>query len=150
MNKERLLKLADYVDDNVSPLKFSMSSFFSRSVTKLDDLHSCGTTACLAGWACNIPEFQKAGLATKVYSQFNPYVVPSYEGSETFTAMEKFFDLTEEQAEYLFGEYSDQGETIDRKNERPEDATRRIRRLVETGVCEWEESDDSYDEDQEE
>lgn len=47
----RLLKLAEFLR-TVPSDKFNMETFSSP----------CGTTACAAGWACEIPSFKRAGL----------------------------------------------------------------------------------------
>ena len=148
MNKERLIALADFVDKQVDPKQFSMRLFFSDLVDKNKPEIRCGTTACLAGWACTMPEFQKDGLKVGIWSSgHSQMAVPMFEGLESFSALEQFFDLTEEQAYYLFGEYSDIEETRGRRDDDVPTATGRIRSLVATGVCNWEEPDpDFYEE----
>jgi hypothetical protein len=150
MHKERLLKLADFVEANAVDNKFNMRSFFSRDAHKAEDLRTkCGTTACLAGWGCIIPEFNQAGYKAELHNPLHPEfgIVPTYNGKEMFGALEDFFDLNEEQAQYLFGEYSDQDETLPRDEDGVELAVSRIRNFVATGKVAWEEPDpDYYDE----
>ena len=142
MNKERLIALADFVDKQVDPKQFNMSRFFSKLVDKDKPEIKCGTTACLAGWACTMPEFQKDGLKVGIWESYHTDMsVPLYQGLQSFRALALFFDLTAEQAEYLFGEYNDQEETRERHDDDIPTATGRIRSLVATGVCNWEKPD---------
>lgn len=95
MNKERLIALADFVDKQVDPEKFSMRRFFSQLVDKDKPEIKCGTTACLAGWACTMPEFQKDGLKVGIWSGYTTDMsVPLYQGLESFEALTLFFDHT--------------------------------------------------------
>jgi hypothetical protein len=147
MNKERLSKLADFVEANAVDNKFSMRSFFSRDAHKAEDLRNkCGTTACLAGWGCIIPEFNREGYSAVLYDVTHPEygIVPTYNGKMMFDALENFFDLNAEQAQYLFGEYDDRGETLPRDKDGVELAVSRIRNFIATGKVVWEEYDSDY------
>jgi hypothetical protein len=64
---------------------------------------SCGTMACAVGWACAYPEFQEQGL-----SYFAAEGCPAYGGVQSWEAVCYFFDLAENETEYLFhpNEYS--------------------------------------------
>lgn len=144
MNKERLLKLADFVEANAVDNKFNMMTFFSRNTTNPEDLrYKCGTTACLAGWGCLVPEFKRDGYVAKLYDITRPDlgIVPTYDGKIMFDALEAFFDLTYEQASYLFGEYSDLGDNLPRDDDGVEIAVSRIRDFVATGKLNWEVED---------
>ena len=142
MNKERLLKLADFVEANAVDNNFNMTSYFSRGVTKPEDLrHNCGTTACLAGWGCLVPEFRQAGYRAELYDLQRPQlgIVPVYMGRTMFDALQDFFDLSYTASLYLFGEYADADETISREEEGVEQAVARIRKFVATNSVAWEE-----------
>lgn len=110
MNKERLLKLADFLD-TVPAEKFDLRTW------------QCGTTACAVGWACTMPEFQDEGLVlANRWPDFIPF--PMYIGYTCWTAVKQFFELTSVNADHLFdaGEY-EPGAT-------PQDVAVRIRRVV--------------------
>lgn len=63
-------------------------------------------TACAGGWATQIPEFIENGLwlSGDKESAFWPRYTafPRYKNYIGFTALEKFFNLTSEEALYLF------------------------------------------------
>lgn len=152
MNKERLLKLADFVEANAVDNTFNMTSYFSKNVRKPEDLqHNCGTTACLAGWGCLVPEFKQAGYHAELYEPARPDlgIIPVYGDFRMFEALKAFFDLKYSQSLYLFGEYADEDETVSRADEGVEQAVARIRDFVATGEMNWEEPDPDYDEDKE-
>ena len=142
MNKERLITLADWVDKNVKEKEFDMRRFFSYDVNELSDLtNKCGTTACLAGWAAVIPEFARAGYHVEnMNSVFVTGLTIVYDGADGFNALGKFFDLDEEQVDYIFGEYDDRDETITRDDDSPSTATARIRQFVADGKCNWQQT----------
>jgi len=140
MNKDRLLKLADFVEANAVDNKFNMTTYFSNSVTKPEDLqHNCGTIACLAGWGCLVPEFRKDGYHTELYDLINPQlgIVPAYNGKKMFDALQDFFEISAQESFYLFGEYADDEETVSRNNEGVEQAVARLRDFVATGLMHW-------------
>lgn len=152
MNKERLTKLADFVEANAVDNTFNMTTFFSKNTSKPEDLRNkCGTTACLAGWGCLVPEFNKEGYKAKLYDVTRPElgIVPVYNDKIMFDALKDFFDLTPEQAHYLFGEYSDLEDTVSRIDDGVELAVSRIRDFVATGKVVWEAPDPDYAEDKE-
>ncbi len=90
MNAERLTKLAEHLK-TVKPETFSMSFW------------NCGYTACAGGHACDIPEFKELGL-TLVLERDDMSQI-HYDGYSGFSAIEKFFDLNEQQSHYLFGSF---------------------------------------------
>ena len=68
MNKERLLKLAEFLE-NLAPERFNLSSWREHDGDDTDSVSDeqlweggCGTTGCAVGWACAMPEFQAEGL----------------------------------------------------------------------------------------
>lgn len=85
MNKERLNKLADFLD-TVPEAKFDLETWrvnaqgreaFDES-TDNDHLLNldCGTRGCAVGWACAMPEFQAQGLTWGLRGP----TVPNYDG----------------------------------------------------------------------
>ena len=85
--------------------QFNMHTWYSTD--------SCGTVCCAAGAACLDPEFQKAGLTLEpIYSSptRSQYKEPVYTievDSEEhhyacFDALERFFDLPEEDVHFIF------------------------------------------------
>jgi hypothetical protein len=52
----------------------------------------CGSTACAAGWACRIPEFQEVGLEL-IHNELNPATYPSFRGYDSYSAVREFFGL---------------------------------------------------------
>lgn len=65
MNEERILKLADYIEQ-LPPQSFCMALFAAEAADNLEDAmeldlvdalkvdpeHPCGTVGCIAGWTC--------------------------------------------------------------------------------------------------
>lgn len=109
---KRLLKLAEKLE-SVPAKKFDMTTWKTETY-KGERL--CGTAACALGWACEIPEFRKAGLRAKL-----DYTDESEEGklqldyrvtcpsknaiggvAENRFAGEEFFGLTPGEAYTLF------------------------------------------------
>lgn len=73
ITRERLLKLCDFMESlpPEADQHFHMRTFFSHqgdhehelaATPTVDQLLSCGTTACALGWASTIHEFQSLGL----------------------------------------------------------------------------------------
>lgn len=163
MNKERLLRLADHLD-KVKPEKFDITHWVTNEInpdlvlksTKEDRELSiegfCGTVACVLGHAAFIPEFRKAGLT--VYNEaldpsvgfcgtivYNPDQVRinRIDDLEEFPtdglAGEAFFELTSNQAYYLFGLVDRAAEFYGREELEQvtsKDAARTIRQFAET------------------
>lgn len=109
-NIERLTRLRDFML-TVPDERFSMNWFFGGAdafpgESASEYLGRCGTAACLAGWACAIPEFRSLGLGiSHEYFHLYPfYLYPSFKEGIGFTAMEEFFDLTYDESKYLFAE----------------------------------------------
>jgi hypothetical protein len=61
IHKERLLKLADFLD-TIPEKSFYFGSWVENWKGEQAMSPSCGTTACAFGWATAIPEFQALGL----------------------------------------------------------------------------------------
>lgn len=103
----RLNVLADFMDalPPASRKHFDMDDFLTHEGTgthpwmakdklNLDDLHTCGTSACAFGYACVVPSFRKAGLYIDGHGY---YSINAYE----------FFDLHGDDGHYLFGAHLD-------------------------------------------
>ncbi len=58
----------------------------------------CGSEACAAGWATQIPAFRRAGLKQCSKGEYTP----QYKEAQGFRACEEFFHLTSKQSDYLF------------------------------------------------
>jgi len=88
MNVDRLLhlvKILRAVDaDEEKSARFDMDAWFT----------DCGTASCAAGFACEDPEFQAAGL-----SRCNLGECPQFDGKLTFEALSKFFEI---ESEFIF------------------------------------------------
>lgn len=59
MNTERILALADAIEAGRDDLGFNMRYYFAKDTAQDKSGHSCGTTACIAGWA----KFLESGSA---------------------------------------------------------------------------------------
>lgn len=101
MNKERLLKLADFLD-TVPPARFRFDVWAHNKKGEEIKIGECGTTACAVGWATTIPEFAAAGLHLRIGGDFGPTATPEFDGSESIEAVMRFFDLSMHDAERLF------------------------------------------------
>lgn len=69
MQKARLLKLADMLDEDAKTkkgIKFDMGTW--GYITNEEEPLSCGTSACAMGLACLSGRFKRAGLSYDVYS----------------------------------------------------------------------------------
>ena len=130
MNKKRLLRLADFLENNVPIKKFYMGTWASK-----EDINECGTTACAMGWATKIPEFAAAGLylgkSDAVLQGRNPIITPRFAGRASFAAASAFFKITDRAALWLFSdfEYGDNDE-VEREQDTPNDVANRIRKFV--------------------
>jgi hypothetical protein len=121
INKDRLLKLAEYLETSVKPEEFDMRYW------------KCGTVACAMGHACSIPEFIEAGL----YLEFTgtdeggrcEYGVRMIDHMDHilygFDVAGELFNITRDQASYLFSLSDD-----DYDDETPAYVASRIREFV--------------------
>jgi len=109
MHKERLIKLAEFLERVPDSKTFDLGTWFTAehgpvcfldkdalkgNVTR-EDMHTCGTTACAMGWAVTIPEFREAGLQ-------NQWGMPMFHGRHGYDAAALFFGITYEQSMHLF------------------------------------------------
>jgi hypothetical protein len=125
MNKERLLKLADFLE-TLPAERFRIRTWASPHFTPTD----CNTTACACGWATTIPEFADAGL--KLEKDCGELYL-TYNGYKRSEAAARFFEISDYAAEYLFLPSEDDSE--DREflpgNASALDVATRIREVVE-------------------
>lgn len=99
MRTDRLLRLADFLEKEVTQEKFNMYRW----------TNTCGTVHCAFGWATQIPEFRDAGLkmsgqddyghATGSYSEWR---YPMYENRECYDAAVTFFEIDLILANWIF------------------------------------------------
>lgn len=99
MNKERLLRLADFLD-GLKPDQFDIRDWVSV-VGKDGTVGGCGTVACAIGWATTLPEFREAGLQLKLDTESpgGRIVFRLYTG---FHAISEFFNIHSSDALRLF------------------------------------------------
>lgn len=89
MHRRRLRKLAAFLEsDYIKPKWFNMDVWATDGFKE----KKCGTAACALGWATVI--FRDLTL--------NKYDTPIYQGASDFEAGEKFFEISEEEAGYIF------------------------------------------------
>lgn len=102
MNRARLATLAAHLE-TVPQHNFNMNAWCSLNGAKLRKgaipKPTCNTRACAGGWACSIPEFNKAGLHLEdSYGNTEP----AFKGSYGAGALRRFFDLDIEQSDAVF------------------------------------------------
>jgi len=82
MNVDRLLHLVEILRaveaDEEKSARFHMDMWFT----------DCGTASCAAGFACEDPEFQAAGL-----SRCDSWICPEFDGKLRFKALAEFFEI---------------------------------------------------------
>lgn len=116
MNKRRLLKLAGLLEANAKNrkgAKFDLA--YWGTVEKAEELMSCGTTACAAGLAAISGAFKRQGLSYRLEKRafsegfnieitLNGLCVDDMENGTngSFISVQKFFDLTIREGEFLF------------------------------------------------
>ena len=114
MNKERLLLLAEFLENEVSESRWNYRRIVGGNWGGAPDL-SCGTTACALGWATTIPELRDAGLrlflftATPVKDLAYPCLY--LDGTKIFEAACKVFGITMNEANFLFNPSDQDSET---------------------------------------
>lgn len=114
MNAHRLELVAKKLDEN-PPFDFTI--WIGQTWKGAEDL-SCGATACALGWAATIPELYEAGLriagvpmrryadadvgACGYITYVGSETLPSAAWSSSIAAACAVFDLTVQEAEFLF------------------------------------------------
>lgn len=122
MNTTRLLKLAAHLDILHATPRAEKPRLFDLSEWQ----NSCGTAACAGGEACYIPEFQAAGL--RMTRSGGGAYRPTFNDQTGWEAMEAFFDIPMETAEYIFSPFSYMAGRAT-----PEQVADRIRFVVQNG-----------------
>lgn len=122
MNKERLLILADHLENGVlGHEKFDIKNWNIRKISE----NGCGTAGCAID-ECPIvfPEFWEFRLELA-------YNLPKLKGEKLGIIMsgEKFFEINEEEFDHLF-----MGYTYDISNPTRYDVASRIKKFVENGL----------------
>lgn len=90
----RLLVLAEFLK-TIPEHKFNLRTWTTADSLESCNDHTCGTTACAFGWACNIKEFKEAGLRSQ-------RGCPTFNGFMAYSAGQDFFALTYTEAIRLF------------------------------------------------
>ena len=130
MNKRRLLKLAGMLEAdaaNKKGIKFDMGSW--GTVKNPSEPLSCGTSACAMGLAALSGAFKRQGLG--YYIGWDGDINITMDGyPDDFDAAERLFDITFNEAEYLFA-HADMMLAKGARGERLE--AKRIREFVAAG-----------------
>jgi hypothetical protein len=123
MNYQRLLFLADCTETRVPEKQFDMTMWVNRSTWKGAADFSCGTSACIMGWATTFPEFRKLGL------HMSKEGIVSFLGhfASGFQAAAALFDISLDQAKELFAVGWN---GVSRVDETSKQAAARIRHFV--------------------
>jgi hypothetical protein len=141
MNREALLRLSDKLCgtgpyEAVGPIpatKFDMEAWVRH------DKEHCGTAACAAGHACLDPWFNDRGLSLEKITTwmdaesestvpvYTPKKQPVYMRETGFQALAKFFDVTGNEAAWLFDPFQYH---IHNKQITPEMVSNRIQNLL--------------------
>jgi hypothetical protein len=98
MNVERLKELTKLLS-TIPETNFNLSAWSRGENLKnipQQQLIDCETVCCAVGWACSHPPFIEQGL------HWDKCDYPAYENSTSWSAVEAFFDIPTEVAEYLF------------------------------------------------
>lgn len=101
MNVERLKELVNLLK-TIPEANFNLAAWvgIGGSETLIDveqqRLIDCGTVCCAVGWACSHPPFIEQGL------HWDSLDYPAYQDSNAWDAVEAFFEIPIEVAEYLF------------------------------------------------
>jgi len=119
MNRERLERLRGLLIDDAANEKgvtFNLQTWTakwdheaetSKNGVPFETLEmNCGTSACAMGLAMLDPVFQSEGLQHRLDVSFRPMIVPFYMGYSEYEAGAKFFEITGDAAEWLFGPWN--------------------------------------------
>jgi hypothetical protein len=131
MQKKRLLKLADLLEadaKNKTGVQFDLKGWGAGSGD--EPSVDCGTKACAIGLACISGEFKKSGLSYRMMRGGGRWtILPAFDDTYGFAAVQKFFGLTSGQAENIFHALAyDTTSQTGAKGERA--VAKRIRELV--------------------
>lgn len=113
--KRRLLKLADLLvkdTKNKKGIKFDLSTWArpsrKRRSSDFELSVDCGTTACAVGLACVSGAFKRSGLGYETNGLWTGdefRIIPVFQHHRNFDAVERFFDISDFEAEFLFINY---------------------------------------------
>jgi hypothetical protein len=95
MRKDRLLKLANFLEHNVKPHWFDLDIIASPGFEEKE----CGSAACAMGWIPSAFPRSKASVRKASLTTGYEFV---YKNSVNCSGAAKFFGITIEHAEYLF------------------------------------------------
>lgn len=111
MKLKRLQKIATMLNNLQSNICVRVHS--SIELQELNDFHMadwrCGTAGCAIGWAASDSWFMARGL----HLSEGPDPIPYYKEYQNWDAVKEFFDISMEQALYLFYDGSYDMETDD-------------------------------------
>lgn len=91
MHLDRLIKIRNHLRDNVKDEQLYMSSW------------SCGTSCCVMGHACSIPEFAALGLRLIPSNKHDCCRVIQFQNQLSYDAVSAFLDTDLDTARSLFG-----------------------------------------------
>ena len=121
--KDRLLQVVRVLEDLPKEKKFSIGIW-----------NKCGTVACAVGWAASDPWFNRRGLKIIPFTEEDDLLhnsqglqkKPVYKNLEEWEAIEVFFNLTDDEAGFLFAEYA-------YRDSRKRNVIKRIKKFVKDG-----------------
>lgn len=106
MNKDRLLRLVALLRQNAANpkgVKFDMGTWGKTNAWGHERAPaSCGTAACAFGLAAISGEFKADGLSYQKHGFWGGRIAVVYDWAEGFEAAAKFFDISCDDAHYLF------------------------------------------------
>jgi len=107
MNRNRLLKLRSLVVElaarHVSEGADGPNGFLMQTWGKSN---TCGTVACLGGWASTDPALRAEGLRNMNDQGYENDLTPAYRDLYRYGALLDFFGLTLEQTDHIFNGYN--------------------------------------------
>lgn len=107
--KRRLLRLADFLEKEVTNHQFDFSTFGNtlnrytpNGTDALKDANLCGTSACALGWAPALPFARKLGFKLEVRSHGVPTFTRKGKPVSTNTVARDLFGLDHASWSYIF------------------------------------------------
>lgn len=97
MNRQRLELVAEILHN--LKLNEANEDFYMGLWRKQE---ACKTSACAIGWAASDDRLVSQGLTLHAPTDC-AFLIPKYKNLEDFAAIEKFFDISEGVADWLFG-----------------------------------------------
>ena len=135
---KRLYKLCDFAESlpKEANKHFGMSDYFRHlgahsheipEKPKAEHLLSCGTTACMLGWAMTVPAFRRAGLSIYIWHEPSGATRFQVDGSE------EVFGLGYEYDSHRWGQLFGS----ENKDKTPKAWAKRVRRLLKRWQQPW-------------